>query len=271
MVNRYIFFLFVFFIPFNVMAGPDNYLIGARFDGMGNATVMIPDLWSLSHNQAGLGWVRSLSAGFHFENKFVVPEYSLSAAGLAIPVKPGTLGCMVYYFGYSQYHETRAALAFGRAFTDKFAVGIQLNYMSTYVADGYGSYGAVVVEGGMIISPLKNIYIGAHIFNPTQAHLNNLVQDVIPTNLRVGMGIQLLDQIFVSVESETSNQSKPVYKAGMEINTASNLFFRAGYSTDPGRPSFGLGYLFRGLRGDLAFTLHPRLGFTPYFSLMYSF
>ena len=84
-------------------SGPDNYLLGARFAAMGNASVMIPDLWSLSHNQAGLGWGRSTSAGFHFENKFVIPQYSLSAAGIAIPVKPGTLGVMIYYFGYSKY------------------------------------------------------------------------------------------------------------------------------------------------------------------------
>lgn len=271
MVRKPTLFILFIFLPFCLYGGPNNYRVGARFAGMGNATVMIPDLWSVSHNQAGLGWVRSVTTGFHFENKFVVPQYSLSAAGLAIPVKPGTLGMMLQYFGYSQYHESRFSLAFGRAFTEQFAVGIQLNYMSRYIADGYGSFGVVIPEGGMIISPFKNVFVGAHIFNPFQTHLNNPEQDMIPTIFRVGFGLQLLDQIFISAESETSNTEKPVFKTGIEINAVNNLFFRAGYSTQPNKPSFGLGYLFMGFRGDIAFTLHPQLGFTPFFSLMYSF
>jgi len=253
------------------IASPNNYLMGARFDAMANATVMIPDLWSISHNQAGLGWVTSPSAAFHFENKFVVPQYSLSGIGIVIPTKPGTMGVMLSYFGYSKYHETRFGLSFGRAFSEHFAAGIQLNYISTFVADEYGSYGSLVAEGGIIASPVKNLLIGAHIYNITRASMPNPEKDPIPTIFRLGLGYQLQKRIFISVETQKDLDKQAMFKTGLEVMAIDNLFLRAGYSTRPGKPSFGLGYLVKGFRGDIAFTLHPQLGFTPYFSLMYSF
>jgi hypothetical protein len=252
-------------------AAPNNYLLGARFDAMANATVMIPDLWSLSHNQAGLGWITSPVVGFHFENKFAVPQYSLSALGAAIPVRPGTLGLMFYYFGYSQYHDTRIGLSFGRAFTEHFAAGIQLNYIGTYIADEYGTYSSVVAEGGIIAEPVDNFFIGAHVYNFTASKMTNPEREKLPVIFRVGLGYEIKDIVFVSAETEKNLDETMVFRTGVEVSALKNFFLRAGYSTQPSRPSVGMGYIFKGFRGDLAFTLHPQLGFTPYFSLLYSF
>jgi hypothetical protein len=250
---------------------PNNYLLGARFDAMANATVMMPDLWSLSHNQAGLGWITSPVVGFHFENKFAVPQYSLSAVGAAIPMRPGTMGLMFYYFGYSQYHDTRFALSFGRAFTDRFAAGVQLNYIATYIADEYGTYSSVVAEGGIIAQPADNLYIGAHVYNFTASKMTNPEREKLPVIFRVGAGYEIKNIIFVSMETEKNLDEKAIFRSGVELSALQNFFLRAGYSSNPSRPSFGLGYIFKGFRGDLSFTLHPQLGFTPYFSLLYSF
>ncbi len=268
-------FFFLFFlmtaVAGSLRASPNNYLLGARFDAMANATVMIPDLWSLSHNQAGLGWITSPVVGFHFENKFAVPQYSLSAVGAAIPAKPGTFGLMFYYFGYSQYHDTRFALSFGRAFTEHFAAGVQLNYIATYIADDYGTYSSLVAEGGIIAEPVDNLYIGAHVYNFTASKMTNPEREKLPVIFRVGVGYEIKSIIFVSVETEKNTDEKGVFRAGVELSALQNFFLRAGYSSNPSRASFGLGYIFKGFRGDLAFTLHPQLGFTPYFSLLYSF
>jgi hypothetical protein len=271
--GKRIFFLFFLMMSAgaSLPASPNNYLLGARFSAMANATVMIPDLWSLSHNQAGLGWITSPVVGFHFENKFAVPQYSLSALGAAIPMKPGTMGLMFYYFGYSQYHDIRFALSFGRAFTERFAAGVQLNYIGTYIADDYGTYHSIVAEGGIIAEPVDNLYIGAHVYNFTASKMTNPEREKLPVIFRVGVGYEIKKIVFVSVETEKNLDEKAVFRTGVELNALQNFFLRAGYSSNPSRPSFGLGYIFKGFRGDLAFTLHPQLGFTPYFSLLYSF
>jgi len=255
----------------SVRGAPNNYLLGARFSAMANATVMIPDMWSISHNQAGLGWLTRPVVGFHFENKFAVPQYSLSAVAAAVPLKPGTVGFMFYYFGYSKYHDTRFALSFGRAFSDRFAAGIQLNYIGTYIAEDYGTYSSLVAEGGIIAQPVDNLYIGAHVYNFTASKMTNPEREPIPVIFRIGLGYEINKIIFLSVETQKETDEKAVFRTGVELSALQNFYLRAGYATNPSRPSFGIGYLFKGLRGDLAFTLHPQLGFTPYFSLLYSF
>jgi hypothetical protein len=63
---------------------------------MGNASVSLYDVWSAHHNQAGLGFVRTISAGVNYENRFMVKEISTRGGALAIPVKAGTFG-LVYH------------------------------------------------------------------------------------------------------------------------------------------------------------------------------
>ena len=254
-----------------VKASPNNYLLGARFDAMSNATVMIPDLWSISHNQAGLGWVTSPSVGFHFENKFAIPQYSLSAIAASVPTGHGSVGAMLYYFGYSQYHDIRVGLAYGHAFSKRFSAGIQLNYFNTYIADYYGSYHSVVAEGGIMAIPVDNLYVGVHVYNITASKMSDPEREPLPVIFRVGLGYEFQQRLFVSMETEKELDKSVVLKGGAEFNINKTFFLRAGYSTNPGKPSFGFGFLFYNFRADIAVTLHPTLGFTPYFSLLYSF
>ena len=67
-ISSLIFFL-VLFNFHSIFAGNENYPVGARSAAMGNATVMMSDLWSIHHNQAGLASIENISVGFHFENK----------------------------------------------------------------------------------------------------------------------------------------------------------------------------------------------------------
>ncbi|MCD6202182.1 MAG: hypothetical protein J7K46_10290 [Bacteroidales bacterium] len=256
---------------FTARTQPLNYYLGARFDAMSNATVMIPDLWSVSHNQAGIAWVTSPSVGFHFENKFAVPQYALSALSAVIPTGHGSIGTMMYYFGYSMYHDIRVGIAYGHSFSERFAAGIQLNYINTYIADAYGSYHSVVAEGGIMAIPVENLYLGVHVYNFTASKMSDPEREPLPVIFRMGMGYQFQQGLFVSVETEKEKDHKAVFKTGAEFNINKTFFLRAGYSTNPGEPSFGFGFLLYNFRADIAVTLHPTLGFTPFFSLMHSF
>ncbi|UCG27547.1 MAG: hypothetical protein JSV24_11330 [Bacteroidales bacterium] len=255
----------------DIFGANDNYPLGSRSAGMRNATVMLPDFWSVSHNQAGLGWIRNIGIGFHHENKFIVPEYGLQSLAVVIPTKPGTLGFNYSYFGYSKYHESKVGLSFGRAFGNSVAAGIQMNYMSTFITEEYGSQGNLTVEGGIIAKPFDFLYIGAHVFNPTRTKISSYDEEPVPTIFRVGLGVQLLEKVFIGLETEKELDHKPINKAGIEFEPLTNLFLRAGISTNPTQTSFGMGYEFKGFRADIAFTVHQQLGLTPHFTLMYSF
>lgn len=262
--------LFTWILPAHLHSA-ENYLSGSRFAGMANASVMIPDIWSVSHNQAGLAFLNNLTFSIHNENKFIVPQYGLNALALAIPTKPGTLGFSFYYFGYSKYHETKSGLSFSKLLGQKISFGVQLNYHSIYISEEFGRSSALSVEGGFLAQPVKGLFIGAHIFNPSQSGFQSPEGDEsLPTIFRFGLGYRFLNMVQINLETEKQTDFKPIWKIGIELEAADHLYIRGGLASDPQFNTIGLGYEALGIRGDLAFSFHPQLGFTPHFSLSYT-
>ena len=159
--------------PFSASATGENFPIGTRPAALANVYVMQSDLWSVYHNQAGLGFHDRMSLGFHHENKFVVKEFSLHALGFTYPLKPGTIGFSYSYFGFEDYNVSKFGLGFGKSFGSNFAAGIQLNYHYVYIAGDFESQGTLSVEGGIQYNHRKTSALG-YIFltQPGLIHLN---------------------------------------------------------------------------------------------------
>jgi len=258
-------------ISLPIYAGNDNFPAGARSSGVSNASVTLADGWGTFNNQAGLAFLNSAMVGFHFENRFFIREFSMQAATLAIPFKPGTIAASYRFFGYSKYYESKAGLAYSRKFSNRFAVGVQIDYLQIHIAEGYGNYNTVVVEIGLLVKPLKNLLVGFHVFNFTRVKRESLPEEKVPTVMRFGLGYSFDGKALLLFETEKDIEQKPVYKGGIEIEMLHKLFFRGGYASVYDQFSFGLGYKCKGIIADLAFTRHNILGFTPHISLGYEF
>ncbi|HBS88733.1 MAG: hypothetical protein A2W91_19005 [Bacteroidetes bacterium GWF2_38_335] len=248
-----------------------NYPTGARSSGMGNASVMLSDVWSGYNNQAGLGNIETTQLGFHFENKFAIPEYSLQSFSGAFPVQSGTFGLNLSYFGYGQYNESKIGLGFGKKLAEHFSLGIQLDYLNTYISNMYGNHGAVTGEIGFIAEPIENLFIGGHLFNPTKAKIAEYNSERIPTLFRIGMGYNFRDKAFLAIETEKDIDYNPVFKAGLEFRLIEKLMLRAGISTNPVQNSFGITYSLGKFKVDIAFATHRELGMIPFVSVGYDF
>jgi hypothetical protein len=250
----------------------ENYLSGSRFAALANASVMLPGIWSTAHNQAGLAYLRHWSVSIHYENRFAVPQYGLNAMAVAAPTKPGTLGFSFYYFGYSQYHEMKSGLAFSKQLFKNFSAGVQINYHTIFISQDYGRTSTVSVEGGFMAQPVEDFFIGCHIFNPTQSNFNSPENlEKLPMIFRFGAGYSFVDRIWIGIETLKRTGFKEVWKLGLEVEAINHLYLRGGLSTDPVLNTFGLGYEVVGFSGDMAFSFHPQLGFTPHFTLTYTF
>ncbi len=181
-------FLSVFLFSGISNAGNYNFPIGARQGAMGNASVGFNDFWSLWGNQAGLTGVKNITAGLYYEDKFFMPSLGLKAGGVAIPVgKLGVFGFSMNSFGYDLYSEKKAGIAFAKSYANIVSVGMQLDYIGTSIAENYGSVSALVAEFGMQAKVLKELTIGAHVYNPTRSKLVSYNDERIPTQLRIGM------------------------------------------------------------------------------------
>ncbi len=247
-----------------------NNPIGSRPAALANAYVMESDIWSVQHNQAGLGFYPHFAIGFHHENKYVLKEFAIHALAITLPTKPGTFGLSYTYYGYAVHNESKVGLGFGRQFGNGFAAGIQMNLHHIYQQDEFGKRNALTVEGGIQYKPADNLVIGAHVFNPTRAKIS-FIQDTIETTFSLGAGYRPFSKFFMAFETQKVLDRELSLKGGFEYEAYENLFLRTGISTAPLQNTFGLGLLIKKINVDIAFTHTRILGFTPHFSFQMRF
>ena len=261
------------FCASKVHAANDNYLFGGRHAGMGNAAVSLYDFWAISHNQAGIARLGNTRGGFYFENRYLTKELGLGAAAFALPTNTGVFGLSLSYFGYSQYHESKVGIAYARTLSERLSVGVQFNYMYTFVGGkSSNSTGNVTLELGMIYELLPGLNVGAHIFNPSRekfASVDNLYDEYIPTIIRFGMSFHFSDRVMVALESENDINRKPVFKVGVEYQLADQFFVRGGIGTNPTQNAFGFGFHTGSFFIDLSSSFHYVLGYSPQASIIY--
>jgi hypothetical protein len=259
------------FISTATLAGNEHFPVGARASALGNSSATLSDTWSAGCNQAGLGFVRTPSAGIYYENRFLIKELSTRNAVLAIPIKAGTFGFSLCDFGYALYKESNYGLSFSKAFSKTFSMGIALDYLSTRIAEGNGNFAAMVGEIGMQAKLNKNLVIGAHLYNPTRSRLGKNTSERIPALLQLGISYSFSSNVFLTAETEKDISQKAVFKAGIEYQLLHNFYLRIGISTEPVLTTFGLGVIVKNFQIDLSAHYHQTLGATPQLGLTYLF
>ncbi|MDF2436890.1 MAG: hypothetical protein K0Q95_1266 [Bacteroidota bacterium] len=253
------------------LGGNEDYPIGPRSSAMGNASVSLSDMWSAHHNQGALGFVRDAGAGVSYENRFLLKEISVRGGVAVLPVKAGTFGICITNFGYSQYNENKYSVSFGKAFGDKLSAGIAIDYLTTKIAEGYGSKGVLAAEAGIVAKPIKNLNIGVHVFNPTRAKISDYDDERLPTIIRLGGDYTFSEKVILAIEAQKDIRYKPEFKAGIEYKAVKEFYLRIGISTNPTLSTFGFGINLKNIKIDLAASYHQTLGISPQLGLSYVF
>lgn len=270
-MNKFFILLFSTGIVLSGNAGNEDHPIGARSAAMGNASVSLSDMWSAHHNQAGLGFVREAGGGVTYENRFLLKEISIRGGVVAIPIKQGTFGLCITNFGYSQYSENKYSLSFAKAFGNKLSAAVAMDYLTTKIAEGYGSKGVPAAEAGIIAKPMKDLNIGVHVFNPTRAKISEYDDERLPTIIRLGGDYTFSDKVIVAVEAQKDIRYKPEFKAGIEYKAVKEFYLRIGLSTNPTLSTFGFGINLKNFKIDFAASYHQTLGISPQLGLSYVF
>jgi len=245
----------------------ENDVIAGKSSAMANTTVTLTDVWSIYNNQAGLGYLEDISIGAFHQSGFV-KEQNLQGIAFVLPTKTGTIGASYSYYGYSQYNEMQAGLAFGRSFTKYFSLGIQINYLHTQIAGNYGNASSVNFEVGILSQPINNLFIGAHIYNPSRSKIG---EEKMPTILDLGISYMFSDKVLFAVGTEKDLDQEAIFKAGLDYKLIEFVSLRAGISTNPSKYSFGIGFHYKSIDAHVGFLNHQTLGFTPSFTLSYGF
>ncbi len=260
-------FLFTFSLAYS---GGENFPIGARTTAMGNTGLCLSDIWSVNINQAGLAKIKSITAGVSYESRFTQKELGIQAFGLAIPVKNGAFGLNYTGFGGKLYRDSKIGLSYGMKFSDKISGGLSINYHNLSIANNYGTKSSLTFELGIIANVIENLQLGFHLFNPSQAKLNDYQDEIIPTVVKLGLRYDFSKKVYVNAEVEKDIDLKPIYKIGVEYHPIDILYIRTGISSNPSLPAIGFGVDVKNFRFDFSSSFHPVLGATPAFGIVYT-
>jgi hypothetical protein len=264
-------FLLLFAIFTNVNAGHENYSLGARQAGMGSTGVAYSDIWSVSHNQAGLAFLIKPAFGLFYENRYTLKELGLKAGTFAFPTSSGVFALDLMQFGYSKYNESRVGFAFAKSFGKKISAGIKFDYINTYFSEEYGNKGTAIAELGFLAKPAEHLSIAGHVYNISRSKIASYNDERIPTILTAGISYIFSEKVLCSVEAEKDLEYKAIYKVGMEYVFIKKLFLRAGVTSNPNQMSFGIGYVYKNIKVDISFSSHQILGITPHVGVIYEF
>lgn len=262
-----LFFLILFFSQ--PLFAQYQFESGARQSGMSGSGVVVSDIWSSYHNQAGLADLNGFTAGLFYSKMFNLNDLKETSFAAAIPVeKYGTAGLNYSYSGSSASNFSKFGLAYAKRLGKRITAGIQIDYLR-FVQLNYGNSGAAIGEIGFIAEPIKNLFIGAHVFNPWRAKFSG-TDDYISSVLRIGAGYYFSDKVLFTAETEKNIDKPIVFRAGTEYNLITGLYLRGGVALNPTKYSFGLGYNYKGITADVAYISHNILGYYFQFGLGYT-
>ena len=153
--------------------------------------------------------------------------------------------------------------------SDDFNVGIQVDYLGIYVAEGTNNHNNFTFEIGAQKRLMKKLTLGAHIFNPIGVKLNE--DENIPSIFKLGLRYNANDKVAIFTEGELESEQNVKLKLGLEYKIIKQLQLRAGFSTNPAQNTFGLGYTLNNIQLDIAVKRHQLLDYSPQFSVSSTF
>jgi hypothetical protein len=268
---RYCIFILMLIFSLPVTAGDHWRPAGSRAAALGSASVSLADYWSVNNNQAGMAFYNKPSAGFYYENGFLIKELGYQSVALTVPTRYGVFGSSVSYSGDANYNEAIAGLAYAKSFGNRFSAGIRLDYLHTGLTAEYGASNIVTFEAGILAKLTNDLTFGAHVFNPLNAKLTGFYDEKIPAVMRAGVSYSFSDALLFTTEVFKNSQKPVQFLAGTEYRFFRKGYARIGIATNPFKYTFGFGLEIKNFTFDISSSVHEVLGYSPQVSLQYAF
>lgn len=270
-MHKPFYILLVYFTIISFAASPQNYTGGSRSTALSNAFVSISDTWSTFHNQATLAQLNTFSAGVYYESKYGIDEFVLAASSVVLPTSAGTFGLSFYQFGKGTFKEHKLGFAYAKQLSERFNAAVQFDYLAQHMPENADAFSFLTFEIGTTYQLTEQITLGAHTYNPVRNGYNYPEEKTeLPAVYRLGAHYTFDEHVLVSFETQKESDYNVVVRSGLEFMPLQNLALRFGISGRPVQYTAGLGYNFKNISTDIAFSYHGNLGFTPSVSIQYN-
>jgi len=242
--------------------------IGVRPISMGKAFVAVADDANAGYwNPAGLSLlnITQLSAMYSNPMNYAlgdnpgVKDIGYHTVSLAFPMGFGSLGLNMAYLSVGNIEEVIDATGpTGKTFDDKelgviasyassitehIHLGVNLKFISQQIWDDKGS--GMGLDLGALYEPVYNLTFGLMLQDLIEPKIK-LLEDgetySIPRKIKLGVSYRLMDdRVLVATGIDKASGRSAKLHFGTEVEPMKDLALRAGYTTDTGEISAGVG------------------------------
>ena len=231
--------------------------MGARANGMANASACLSGVWSVHNNIAGLAETEDVAAGCTYDAVPSAAFFNRMGAVFAVPLRSGVTAAGIFRFGDDLYNEQIVSFGFANSF-GLASLGLKINYCQ-YRANGLDTRSGVTISFGGIATLTEQLSFGAHIVNINQPIIRRLTGERMPTRLIGALAFTPSDKLFLTTDVEKDIEYRPAWKAGMEYRFVKKVAFRTGFQLHPNAGFFGLGFKARKFNIDYALQFNALL------------
>lgn len=270
-MKKLIFFILLFLWSENTNAQLASVL--PTTVSIANTSVADTENWSAFANPANIGYVDEINFGFQYENRFLLSELSTKSLQFAVPTPLINIAFSASYFGFSLYNEILLGIGFSRNFSNKFSLGLQLNYLTAYFRTPNHYYGSFFPQFGVTYALSSNFQLGFSAYNPFQSAIKSEYSTKqLPSIFSLGGAYNFSPELKFRFQADKEISSNYRFAGGAEYSMLNFLTVKAGiYHNGYLVPCFG----FKSNLGTFSFhlnaELHPLLGLVSLASIQYSF
>jgi hypothetical protein len=259
-------YAFCVLLKFNCYAQLITGPVGAEQWMLGGNSAAVANVWGTTNNAATITQINKFQVGVYSEQRFAESKLQLSNVSIVQPFKYVHVGLAVNHFGYSVYNQQRICLSVAKKLSNTFSLGVQLNYVSTFIQD-YGTAGNPTLGLGLYAKPLPKLALAFVVFNPTQETYGKNTQEKIPAYARLGCGYILSEKLRLNIEADQQLNQELIWRAGVYYKIHDVLHLAIGAATKPTYYTFGTALVLKKVKVDIAMSLHEALGLTPHVGL----
>lgn len=255
-----------------VYAQKYDSFVNARSCAVGSILSVFPGM----ANPSSLSFESHRRVEMNYANRFNLKELSTFSAAFYYP-NPWLNGALYFSrYGFEAYNETRFSVNFSRLLTEKWGLGVRINYDRLHYSEKYPDKGILTADVGMWIEPVKQkVRIGFVLCNPLQTKVElgeGKPGESLPVWFVLGASYYFsTSRLLLAGEIEKEENTSLRYKIGMEYQPFSVLYLRGGMQCTPFSPSFGLGLRVGSFAINAGFSHYSDLGIESFYGICFSF
>jgi hypothetical protein len=247
----------------NYLRLPDTRSIGIGGNGVTQSALLNPAVVELLADKSvelnyfnlyGLEELSSINISFNNPNPYFSFAFNISS------------------FGYDEYRDSMFRLSFGKALSDKWALGVSAQCLLLQTLICEEDVKRLSADVGVLYFPVENVLIGLLISDITSVRLtdeNPNVKRLKYCSIHLGIQYYVSNVLLITASARYENEESVVAAFGLEYIPYDNFSIRAGIQSTS--PAFGVGYKFSAFTVNAAFVYNSIIGINSGVGIAYSF